>query len=41
MARKAAFDILARCFYNSGIKDLIQIMIQIFQQDTKLVSSFL
>lgn len=41
MARKAAFDILARCFYNSGIKDLIQIMIQIFQQDTKLATSFI
>lgn len=41
MAQKAAFDILARCFYNNGIKDLVQIMIQIFEQDTSLASNFL
>ena len=31
VAKKAAFDILARCFYNNGIKDIIAVMIQIFQ----------
>jgi uncharacterized protein (DUF2164 family) len=34
IARRAAFDILARCFYNQGIRDLIYVMIQIFEQDT-------
>ena len=31
VAQKAAFDILARCFYNSGIKDIVAVMTQIFE----------
>jgi hypothetical protein len=30
VAKKASFEILARCFYNSGIKELINTMIGIF-----------
>ena len=40
VAKKVAFDILARCFHNQGIKDIVQVMIQIFKQDKKLVNSF-
>jgi uncharacterized protein (DUF2164 family) len=40
VAKKVAFDILARCFYNQGIKDIVQVMISIFKQDKKLVSEF-
>jgi hypothetical protein len=40
VAQKAAFDILARCFHNSGIKDITQIMITILTQDTVLLSNF-
>ena len=47
VAQKAAFDILARCLYNSGIKEFVNIMIEIFEKDigtgtkTPLVKSFL
>ena len=40
VAKKVAFDILARCYYNQGIKDIVQVMIEIFKQDKQLVSSF-
>ena len=40
VARRAAFDILARCYYNNGIRDLILVMIQIFEQDDSLVIDF-
>jgi len=40
VAKKVAFDILARCFYNQGIKELVQVMISIFKQDKKLIVSF-
>lgn len=40
VAQKAAFDILARCFYNSGIKDIVAVMTQIFEQDDQLVKDF-
>ena len=40
VAKKVAFDILARCFYNQGIKDIVQVMISIFKQDKKLVAQF-
>jgi uncharacterized protein YjgD (DUF1641 family) len=41
VGKKAAFDILARCFYNSGIKDIVQVMISIFGQDQKLIKGFM
>lgn len=40
VGQKATFDILARCFYNTGIKDLIGTMIDIFNQDNNLILNF-
>lgn len=40
VAHKAVFKILARCFYNSGIKEIVTIMIDIFAKDDKLVRDF-
>lgn len=40
MAQKVCFDILARCFYNQGIKQMVDIMIQIFEQDDQLCKNF-
>lgn len=40
VAKKVAFDILARCFYNSDIKELIQAMIYVFKQDKNLIVQF-
>jgi len=40
VAKKAVFDILARCHYNVGIKDIVAIMIGIFKQDDQLCKDF-
>lgn len=40
VARKVCFDILARCFYNQGIKEIVDIMIKIFEKDDNLSKNF-
>ena len=41
MGRKAGFDILARCYHNSDLKDLLVKMIEVFQQDAEITKEFL
>ena len=40
-ARRATFDILARCFNNQGMREMVSLMIQIFEQDDPLVLGFM
>lgn len=40
VGKRASFDILARCFYNSSIKDFMHTLIAIFEQDDQLVLDF-
>ena len=40
-ARRATFDILARCFNNQGMREMVSLMIQIFEQDDSLVLGFM
>lgn len=41
VGQRAAFDILARCYKNEGIKDLLHVMIRIFDKDEKLCLNFM
>lgn len=41
VARKAVIDILARCFNNGGMKQMIQVMIEIFKKDDALCRNFM
>jgi len=41
ICKKVVIDILSRCFNNSGIKEMVDIMISIFETDDQLVVNFM
>lgn len=41
VARKACFDILARCKFNAGLKEIVTIMTEAFAKDDDLVKGFI
>lgn len=41
ICKKVVIDILSRCFNNSGIKEMVEIMISIFETDDQLVVNFM
>ena len=41
VAKKAIFDILAKCYNNAGIKEMSEVFIKILQSDPSLPRKFL
>lgn len=40
-AKRASFDLLARCLNNGGLREMVTSMIQLFEQDADLVVEFM
>jgi len=41
VCKKVVIDILSRCFNNTGIKEMVDVMISIFETDDQLVVDFM